>query len=40
MGDCKVSAVLLDTVSIQKYIFSGRKLKEFVGASYIVNWDI
>jgi len=38
MGDCKVSAVLLDTVSIQKYIFSGRKLKEFVGASYIVNW--
>lgn len=36
--DNKVTAVLLDTISIQKYIFSGRKLKEFVGASYIVDW--
>lgn len=34
----KVFAVLLDTVSIQKYIFSGRKLKEFIGASYLVDW--
>jgi len=34
----KVTAVLLDTISIQKYIFSGRKLREFVGASYIVDW--
>jgi hypothetical protein len=33
-----VTAVLLDTVSIQKYIFSGRKLREFVGASYLVEW--
>jgi len=39
MGKCnKTVAVLLDTVSIQKYIFSGRKLREFVGASYLVNW--
>lgn len=34
----KLTAVLLDTVSIQKYIFSGRKLQEFIGASYIVDW--
>lgn len=38
MSNSKVTAVLLDTVSIQKYIFSGRKLREFIGASYIVDW--
>jgi len=30
------AAVLLDTSSIQKYIFGGRKLKENIGASHIV----
>ncbi|MFZ5518648.1 MAG: Cas10/Cmr2 second palm domain-containing protein [Candidatus Zhuqueibacterota bacterium] len=29
-------AVLIDTVSIQKYIFQSRKLKENLGASYLV----
>lgn len=32
-----VKAILLDTQSIQKYIFSGTKLKTNVGASYIVD---
>jgi hypothetical protein len=32
----KVSALIVDTVSIQKYIFSSNKLKENIGASYIV----
>ncbi|MEM5871928.1 MAG: hypothetical protein QW051_03580 [Candidatus Aenigmatarchaeota archaeon] len=30
------TAVLVDTVSIQEYIFSSNKLKEIIGASYIV----
>ena len=34
MGE--VTAVLMDTVSIQKYIFSSNSLKENVGASYLV----
>jgi hypothetical protein len=29
-------AVLLDTVSIQRYVFSGNKLKENIGASHLV----
>ena len=32
-----VKAILLDTQSIQKYIFSGTKLKTNVGASFIVD---
>ena len=32
-----VKAILLDTQSIQKYIFSGTKLKTNIGASYIVD---
>jgi hypothetical protein len=32
----KCYAVLLDTVSIQKYIFSSGKLKDNIGASYLV----
>jgi len=32
----KKTAALIDTVSIQKYIFSSNKLKENVGASYLV----
>lgn len=32
----EVTAVLIDTVSIQKYIFSGNRLKENLGASYLV----
>ncbi len=32
----KVPALIVDTVSIQKYIFSSNKLKENIGASYIV----
>lgn len=33
----KVAAILLDTRSIQKYIFSSNKLKTNVGASYLVS---
>ena len=29
-------AVLLDTVSIQRYVFSSSKLKENIGASHLV----
>lgn len=32
-----VYAVLLDTVSIQKYVFGSNRLKENIGASYIVS---
>ncbi|HDP78796.1 MAG TPA: hypothetical protein ENN47_11600, partial [Mesotoga infera] len=32
----KVPALIVDTVSIQKYIFSSNRLKENIGASYIV----
>jgi len=32
----KIPALIVDTVSIQKYIFSSNKLKENIGASYIV----
>ena len=32
-----VKAILLDTQSIQKYIFSGTKLRTNVGASFIVD---
>lgn len=33
----KVKAILFDTRSIQKYIFSGNKLRTNIGASYIVD---
>lgn len=33
----KVKAILFDTRSIQKYIFSGNKLKTNIGASYLVD---
>lgn len=36
MGET-VGAILLDTRSIQKYLFSGTKLKTNIGASYIVS---
>lgn len=32
-----VRALLFDTRSIQKYIFSGNRLKTNIGASYIVD---
>jgi len=32
----KIYAVLIDTVSIQKYVFGSNKLKENLGASYLV----
>lgn len=32
----EVRAILLDTRSIQHYIYSGTKLKTNIGASYIV----
>jgi len=32
----KIVAVLIDTVSIQKYVYSGNRLKENIGASKIV----
>ena len=32
-----VKAILFDTRSIQKYIFSGDKLKTNIGASFIVD---
>lgn len=31
-----ITAVLVDTVSIQRYVFAGNKLKENIGASYLV----
>jgi hypothetical protein len=34
--NCEVFAVLLDTMSIQRYIFSTNNLKENIGASHIV----
>ena len=34
----KVGAILLDTRSIQKYVFASNKLKTNVGASYLVDW--
>lgn len=34
--DTTVIAVLIDTVSIQKYVFAGNSLKENLGASYLV----
>ena len=33
----KVKALLFDTRSIQKYIFSGNKLKTNIGASFLVD---
>ena len=33
----ELTGLLLDTVSIQKYIFASSRLKENIGASYIVN---
>lgn len=32
----KIAAVLIDTISIQKYVFAGNSLKENLGASYLV----
>ena len=37
MEEKKVRALLFDTRSIQKYIFSGNRLKTNIGASYIVD---
>ncbi|MCZ2459996.1 MAG: hypothetical protein LC128_10270 [Chitinophagales bacterium] len=31
-----MTAVIIDTVSIQQYVFNGNKLKENIGASYII----
>lgn len=39
MGGCvmsRVTAVLVDTISIQKYVYSSNRLKENIGASRIV----
>lgn len=33
----KVKAILFDTRSIQRYIFSGSQLKTNIGASYLVD---
>jgi hypothetical protein len=37
MGTTEVKAILFDTRSIQRYIFSGNKLRTNIGASYIVD---
>jgi len=36
MSNTGITALLIDTVSIQQYIFSSNKLKENIGASYII----
>lgn len=35
-ADMKLAAVLIDTVSIQPYVFGSNKLRENIGASYLV----
>ncbi len=37
MGDQKVKALLMDTRSIQRYVFAGNRLRTNIGASYLVD---